>query len=363
MKGSIHLGTYFGIPVYLHWTFFLLLGYIVYDSWQKGMEQNNIIWFVFLTLVIFVCVTLHEFGHALTARKYNIKTKDIILSPIGGVARLKNMPKFWHQEFLVAIAGPAVNVIIAIILLAVLQFTGVGFPENPERIISSIREHFIFLLLVINVFLVVFNLIPAFPMDGGRVFRALLTIPFGRMKATLVAARVGQVLAVAFMGFSLYQQQPFHLFIGVFIFFAASAELRSVKYEQWLESLLPEAMGVPAKTVFTEEELYFHPDRSNTRFWILESLGEPQQLIELNKGQKIYRPFVLIEDVMAAKEVIQLKRAHPNECLISYSLKKETYIVITEDTIQSLFNAFASKRNSLNRLNLRKKELENRQVS
>lgn len=352
MKGSIHLGTYFGIPVYLHWSFFLLIGYIVYDSYRRGMDQVNILWFVLLTLTIFMCVTLHEFGHALTAKKYEIKTKDIILSPIGGVARLKNMPKFWHQEFLIAIAGPAVNVVIAILLGLYLYFSGTGIPDQLESIVGSIRDNFLFLVLITNVFLVIFNMIPAFPMDGGRVFRALLSIPFGRLRATLVAARIGQALAVLFMAYSMYQAQPIHLVIGIFIFFAASAELRTVQYDSWLETLVAEDMGENAPGIFSEEEIHYHPHRQEYRFWVVENGDlEPQYMIEQVNESQVERPFHLVDGEMDSKAVIRLKRSAPNELLLAQDSKTNLYTVISNESINDLFMQYGEKRRKSSLIN------------
>ncbi len=358
MRGSIHLGTYFAIPVYLHWSFFLLIGYIVYDSYSRGMDQVNIVWFVLLTVTIFLCVTLHEFAHALTAKKYKIHTKDIILSPIGGVARLKNMPKFWHQEFLIAIAGPAVNVVIAILIGLYLYISGTGIPEQLESIVGSIRDNFLFLVLITNVFLVIFNMIPAFPMDGGRVFRALLSVPFGRLRATLVAARIGQALAILFMVYSMYQAQPIHLVIGIFIFFAASAELRSVQYDSWLETLMAVEMGERAPGIFSEEEILFHPHRIAHRFWVVENGDlEPQNLIEQVNNSHVERSFQLVDADMNSKAVIELKRSAPNDLLLAVDDTTNHYTVISNESINELFLQYGEKRKKsslLNRLFSRK---------
>jgi len=315
------------------------------------MDQVNILWFVLLTLTIFMCVTLHEFGHALTAKKYQITTKDIILSPIGGVARLKNMPKFWHQEFLIALAGPAVNVVISILLGLYLYISGTGIPEQMESIAGSIRNNFLFLVLVTNVFLVIFNMIPAFPMDGGRVFRALLSIPFGRLKATLVAARIGQALAILFMAYSMYQAQPIHLVIGIFIFFAASAELRSVQYDSWLETLVAADMGEPAPGIFSEEELHFHPHRQEYQFWVVENGAlEPQYLIEKVNASEIQRPFHLVDANMDSKAVIRLKRSAPNDLLLAQTSSTKLYTVISNESINDLFVQYGEKRRKSNLL-------------
>jgi Zn-dependent protease len=281
----------------------------------------------------------------LTAKKYKIKTKDIILSPIGGVARLKNMPKFWHQEFLIAIAGPAVNVVIAILLGMYLYISGMEIPEQLESVVGSIKDNFLLLVLITNVFLVIFNMIPAFPMDGGRVFRALLSIPFGRLRATLVAARIGQALAILFMAFSMYQAQPIHLVIGIFIFFAASAELRSVQYDSWLETLIAEEMGEPAPGIFSEEEIHFHPQRQEHRFWVVENGElEPQYLIEQVNASQVQRPFHLVDAQMNSKAVINLKRSAPNDLLLAQNNAYNQYTVISNESINDLFMQYGEKR-------------------
>lgn len=230
-NGTIQLIRIFKIPVKIHWSFALLLIYIAYAGFSQDLGLQGTLWYSLFVLCLFTCVVMHEFGHALTARRYGVDTVDIILLPIGGVARLTRLPQKPIHELLIALAGPMVNVIIASILAILLWFTR----ENPFEIIgndATIYTHssnFIPLLLLLNITLVVFNMIPAFPMDGGRVLRALLTLKAGRLKATRVASVIGQILAVAFGVFAVIEGQWTLGLIGVFIFFSARSEYKAVR--------------------------------------------------------------------------------------------------------------------------------------
>ena len=216
---SVFIGRVAGIPIFIHGTFFLLLAFVAWSFAQRGEPVAR---GLLLVITVFACVVLHELGHALTARRYGIRTEDIVLYPIGGVARLRSLGEGW-QEFWIALAGPAVNLAIAVGLYVML--TAVGYEWvvqiDPAR---PLRLPFWQWVLSINIVLLVFNLIPAFPMDGGRVLRAVLTHFMGnKSRATAVAAGVGQVFAVLFMLVGLFAN-PVLMLIGVFIFFAAGQE-------------------------------------------------------------------------------------------------------------------------------------------
>ncbi|MBL9210877.1 MAG: M50 family metallopeptidase, partial [Opitutaceae bacterium] len=184
MKWSLRVGKVLGIDVFVHFTFLLLLVFLGFGYWQTTRRLDAALAGVAFTLALFGCVFLHELGHALMARRYGIRTHDITLLPIGGVARLERMPEKPAQEFWVAVAGPAVNVVIAALLgitivatggtLATEQLAQGGGPILPR-------------LLAVNVFLVAFNMLPAFPMDGGRVVRAAMAARLGRRRATVIA--------------------------------------------------------------------------------------------------------------------------------------------------------------------------------
>jgi Zn-dependent protease/CBS domain-containing protein len=232
MKWSLNLGRVAGIKILVHWTFALLLGWIAFSEAQRGSSLFTTLLAITFILAVFLCVVLHELGHALTAKRYGIKTKVITLLPIGGVASLERMPENPKQELLIAIAGPAVNVAIAFILWILLP----SLQEVPgeEFFMRISPANFFYLLLFVNVILVLFNAIPAFPMDGGRVLRALLAFKLGRVRATQIAANLGQLLAIFFI-FVGFFYNPFLILIGAFVFFGAYAENMLVQHLDFLK--------------------------------------------------------------------------------------------------------------------------------
>jgi Zn-dependent protease/CBS domain-containing protein len=220
MKWSWKVGTLAGIDFRIHFTFLLLLIWVAVSHWSRTHSSEAALNGVLFIVALFACVVLHELGHALTARKYGIPTTDITLLPIGGVARLERMPDDPYEELWVALAGPAVNVAIAAVLYLTLRFSHIWMPiEQLHVTVGPFLER----LLVANIVLVLFNLIPAFPMDGGRVLRALLATRLPYARATRIAASVGQALAVVF-GFLGFFFNPMLMFIALFVWIGASQE-------------------------------------------------------------------------------------------------------------------------------------------
>jgi Zn-dependent protease len=219
MGGSLTLFHVRGTAVRIHPTFFLLLAWIAVIHWMRGGLQEAISGVVFIA-ILFVCVVLHEFGHIFAAAGYGIRTPDVTLLPIGGVASMERMPEKPGQEIVVALAGPAVNLVIAILLVIVL---GVQLDMGLIARLDEVDSSLIARVAAANVALLVFNLVPAFPMDGGRVLRALLALNVGFTRATQIAAMIGQGLAIL-LGFLGLFGNPFLVLIAVFIFLAASAE-------------------------------------------------------------------------------------------------------------------------------------------
>jgi Zn-dependent protease len=240
MKGFFRLGKIAGIQLEVHWTFALLLIWAGFVEFQNSGNFTRVAVNQGFILVLMACVVLHELGHALMAGKFNIKTRSIILLPIGGVATLDKMPEKPGQELLVALAGPAVNVVIALLLSLVIPLKSYfNFDDVVvgEMLYAPNLQNFLFYLFIANVMLVLFNLIPAFPMDGGRVLRALLGFRLSRVEATNIAATIGQALAVVFfiLGFFI---NPFLILIAFFIFFGAYGENQMVRQNSILQGHL-----------------------------------------------------------------------------------------------------------------------------
>jgi Zn-dependent protease len=219
MRWSLNIGRVFGIRLELHVTFLLFVGWVAVDQGLLAGRPEAALAAVGLTLTVFACVVLHELGHALTARRFGVATRDIVLLPIGGVARLERMPARPQQELLVAIAGPAVNVAIAIVLVLLMVLTG-----RPTAL-AQLGDGLLETLLLVNVVMVLFNMIPAFPMDGGRVLRALLALRLPFLQATRIAAGVGQVAALALGAVGVFFFHNWVLaFAALFVFQAAGKE-------------------------------------------------------------------------------------------------------------------------------------------
>ena len=220
MPWSITIARVGGTAVRIHVTFLLLLAWIWFAYYQRGGTEAAWEGVAFISL-LFLCVLLHEFGHVFAARRYGVNTRDVTLWPFGGIASLERIPDKPSEELIVAIAGPAVNVVIAAVLILIF-----GVQLVPENL-SNIQDPTVSMaakLAAANVFLVVFNLIPAFPMDGGRVLRALLAMRMSHAQATQWAAAIGQGFAIAFGILGIFSGNVMLIVIAVFVFLAASGE-------------------------------------------------------------------------------------------------------------------------------------------
>jgi stage IV sporulation protein FB len=222
MSWSLNIGSIAGTAIRIHFTFLLFLVWIFVANWASGGPPAAWQGLIFI-LLLFACVLAHEFGHILTARAFGVPTPDVTLLPIGGVARLARIPEEPRQEFLIAIAGPLVNVAIAVVLLLL----GAHLDPRDLAAMESSRISLTSRLAEVNLFLAVFNMIPAFPMDGGRVLRALLAIKLGHVRATEIAATIGQLVAFG-LGFLGLFGNPLLIFIAIFVYLAASSEAHLV---------------------------------------------------------------------------------------------------------------------------------------
>jgi len=242
MRWSITIGRFGGTAVKIHITFILFLAWIAFSAWSRGGPAAALDSTVFIVL-LFACVVLHEFGHIAAARRYGIGTPEVTLLPIGGVASLQRLPSDPSQELVVALAGPAVNLVIGLLLIAVV---GSVRPDELTQI-DNPNLSLISRLAVANIFLAVFNLIPAFPMDGGRVLHALVAMRVGGPRATEIAARIGQALAFG-LGFLGLFGNPLLVFIAIFVYIAAAAEAQMSAAH---ESLKGVSVGEAMETRFT----------------------------------------------------------------------------------------------------------------
>ncbi len=226
MKWSLKLGSVAGIGIYVHWTFSILIvaALFLFLS-QPEADLPSALGGVAFILALFACVLLHELGHALCARRYQIGTRDITMLPIGGLARLQRMPTDPKQEFWIAVAGPAVNVAIAAISFVLIAlFHGFDAVRTFPQTVANIPQPTLVNLMGMNIILVIFNMLPAFPMDGGRVLRAALAKRLPYHQATRTAATVGQAMAMFFGLLGLLAFNPFLVFIAIFVFLGAQAE-------------------------------------------------------------------------------------------------------------------------------------------
>ena len=241
MSWSIRLGRLWGIDVYVHTTFLLLLGIILFLGYRASGNLAAAIQDTLFVVLIFGIIVLHEYGHALTARRFGVQTRDITLLPIGGVARLERIPENPVQELLIAVAGPAVNVVIAAICFVLILVTGSGAPqaESADLLDAPLLQR----LLSVNVLLVLFNMLPAFPMDGGRVLRSLLAMNMNYVSATRLAATIGQGVALL-MGFAgifgiagLMDPNPMLIIVAFFVWIGAAQEAAGVVQRSTLGDL------------------------------------------------------------------------------------------------------------------------------
>ena len=254
MTWSFKLVRLLGVDVKVHFTFLLVLLFIGLDGYRTGGVAAAI-HTVGLTLSVFTCVVLHEYGHILTARQFGIRTRDVVLLPIGGLARLERLPERPREEFLIAVAGPAVNLAIAFVVGGVMlsrgehpaAFLGTTIPAlltgDPAGI-ALLYSSFAHFLVTINLFLLAFNLIPAYPMDGGRVLRAVLATRLGMVRATRLAARVGQVIAMVAGVFGLLSQDVMIMVLALFVFLGAGAEAAAVETKAAGQGIIVDQMMI-----------------------------------------------------------------------------------------------------------------------
>jgi Zn-dependent protease len=246
MKWSINAGRLFGIKFSIHVTFFLLLAYVFFSGIKEGFGQAGLS--VLFVCAIFACVVIHELSHSLVARRFGREPKSIMLLPIGGVATIDMMPTKPSQEIAISIVGPATNIVIALVLFGGLKMVVV--PKSNLTVFQS----FITDLIGVNIALAIFNLIPALPMDGGRILRSILAMKFGYLRATLLAVAVGKVIAVIFIIVGFYIQNYILALIGFFGLAGAESEKRQAIYLTMLAQRPPDLTIPPEYINLTQND-------------------------------------------------------------------------------------------------------------
>ena len=225
MKWSYTIGRVFGIAIKLHLFFLIFIGALVLETLLSQGPVTALATGMLLCL-LFGFVLLHELGHSLMALHNGISVLDITLLPIGGMARIVEMPEDPWTEFKVAVAGPLVNRAIAVLLSPLLLLVAIGELGRPQLSVTSLLAY----LIGINLMLAIFNFLPAFPMDGGRIFRALLARKRGYLRATEIAAATGKWIAVALGIAGLFYFHRFWMvIIGLFVYFAGQQELAVIR--------------------------------------------------------------------------------------------------------------------------------------
>jgi len=303
MGWSVSIGSIAGTVVRIHITFLLFLIWIFVASYMSGGREEAWSGLVFMVL-LFACVLAHEFGHIFMAQAFGVKTPDVTLLPIGGVARLERIPEKPSEEFLIAIAGPMVNVVIAFGLVAVGAAT---LDASNLFVVENAKVSMIDRLAAVNLFLAIFNMIPAFPMDGGRVLRALLAMRVGHVRATELAAAIGQGVAVV-LGFLGLFFNPLLIFIGIFVYLAAASEAQLVAVRSMTRDVPVTAAMItkfetlsPDTTIDSAIEVLLHT--SQGEYPVVDGQGRPVGVLDRNsmiRALKTSGPAAKVGDAMAA---------------------------------------------------------------
>jgi Zn-dependent protease len=314
MKWSWKIARVAGIDVYLHATFLLIIGWVALSHWSQGLA--GMISGPLFILALFACVVLHEFGHALTARRYGIKTRDITLYPIGGVARLERMPDQPLQELWVALAGPAVNLVIAAALFAWLALTATFVPIEHLTVTTG---PFLERLLVTNLFLAGFNLLPAFPMDGGRVLRALLALRLEYTRATQIAATIGQGMALLF-GFVGIFGNPLLMFIALFVWIGAAQEASLVLMKSALA-------GIPISRAMLTEFHTLSPGDTLDRAVELILQGSQQDFPVLVEGRVV--------GILTRADLLKALVQQPHSVRVEAIMRREFHTVDAGEMLET----------------------------
>lgn len=315
MKWQWKLGRYADIDVYIHATFVLILAFVAWKHWALG--PSGVLEGILFVLALFACVVLHEYGHALTARRFGIKTRDITLYPIGGIARLERMPKEPLQELWVALAGPLVNVVIAAVLFLWLLFSQT---IKPVAELTVTTGPFFERLLLANLFLAAFNLLPAFPMDGGRVLRAILAMRLEYTRATNIAVTLGQGLALLF-GLAGLVGNPMLLFIAFIVWIGASQEAGMIQMKSALA-------GIPVSRAMLTDFKVLDPSDPLSRAVELVLQGSQQDFPVVTGGGLV--------GLLTRADLLEVLAREPGTTEVSIAMLREFPVVDEGEMLETL---------------------------
>lgn len=318
-RWNLYLGNVSGISLYLHWTFFILLTWIFFSYYNKAHRWEDGLVALLFILALFTCVALHELGHALMAKRFGCLTRNITLLPIGGIAQMEKIPEKPREEFLMAIAGPWVNVVIAAILYLILATTS-GIPSLTQME-DLTRSNFLYNLFLANIILVLFNLIPAFPMDGGRVLRALLSMRLGRVRATTVATSIGQLLAIGFIFVGVFFNF-FLVVIGLVIFLGARAEAE-------FEIVKAGLQNYKVKDILMHKFTVLHPADTLNSVVRLMLDGQEKEFVVAENGE--------VTGILTRKELIKGLAESGGHSTVSAFMRKDMLLLAPEMNLQEAF--------------------------
>jgi len=331
MKNALTLGRPFGIRVSVHWTFLLIIAWIVFLNLQQGAGTPAVIYSILFILALFICVVIHELSHSLTAKQYGIPTRSITLLPIGGLADIQKMPEDPKQELAVSVAGPLSNIAIALVISLLLLITNnLDFSTTDLHAITG--KNFFIILMFANLMLAVFNLLPAFPMDGGRVFRSLMAIYFSREKATYIAMNMGKIFAFGFAVIGVFVN-PFLIFIAIFIFIGAQKEYEQVRYTSVLSG-------------YRVQDILMH------EFTTLKEVETLRTAVEMLLDGPEQR-FVIVDDenrvkgILTRNNIIQGLSEHGDDLIIRQVMNRSITTFEPDTSLEEAFQKMQKQRISM----------------
>jgi len=319
MKWSLKIGQVRGIGIFVHASFLILVAIVGIYFYAQTKDLFSVLDGIVYIIILFAIVVIHELSHALTAKKFGVQTKDIILLPIGGVSRMERIPDKPWQELLVAVAGPMVNILFAVLIYVGFFVFKVSINWND---VEELNNHFFVRLFIINVMLAVFNLLPAFPMDGGRILRAALALRMEYVRATQIAATVGQIFAVVF-GIVGLLYNPILVFIAIFVWFGAAQEATLSKFKSALQ-------GIPVSAAMVTQFEILNPQDSLEEAMNHTVAGFQQDFPVEQDGQLI--------GILTRNDLLKALQQSDKTMPISQFIRHDFEVAHPQDLLETVFN-------------------------